>query len=81
MYRNGIKAVELAKKALELDTRAIFVDTLAAAYAETGKFKVALVTQEKAIDLLKKEGQPNKTIDQFIKHLKSYKAHKPWRQK
>ncbi len=81
IYRDGAKAVELAKKAVELDPKAIYLDTLATAYAEVGNFEGAITTQEKVIDLLKKEGQPKNLINQGIEHLKFYKAHKPWREK
>lgn len=80
-YRDGAKAVELAKRAVEISPEGNFFDTLAAAYAEDGKFEDAITTQEKAIDLLKKEGQPKIMIDQGMKQLKSFKAHKPWREK
>ena len=73
--------MELAKKAVELEPEANRLDTLAAAYAEVGKFEDAIITQEKVIDLLKEEGQPKNMIDQGIELLKSYKARKPWREK
>ncbi len=73
--------MELAKKAVELNPKAHVLDTLAAAYAEVGKFEDAITTQEKAIELLKKEGKPTPLIDRCIERLKSYKAHKPWREK
>lgn len=81
IYRDGAKAVELAKRAVELSPDGCYLDTLAAAYAEVGKFDDAITTQEKAIDLLKREGMPKNMIYQGIKQLKSFKAHKPWREK
>jgi len=81
VYRDGVKAVELAKKAVELDQKAMSLDTLAAAYAEAGKFEDAIITQEKVIVLLQKEGKPKSLIGESAEHLKSYKAHKPWREK
>jgi tetratricopeptide (TPR) repeat protein len=81
VYRDGAKAVELAKRAVELDSAGYILDTLAAAYAEVGKFEDAITTQEKANDLLKKEGMPKNMIYQGIKQLKSFKAHKPWRER
>jgi tetratricopeptide (TPR) repeat protein len=79
-YRNGAKAVELAKKAVDLDTNVHSLDTLAAAYSEVGKFEDAITTQEKVIELLKKESK-QKNLIQYVERLKSYKAHKPWRVK
>jgi hypothetical protein len=88
--------VELAKKALEISSfpdnwiavdispflvETGILDTLAAAYAEVGKFEGAIATQEKVIELLRKEGKPKNLIDQSIERLKSYKANKPWREK
>lgn len=81
-YRDGSEALELAKKAVDLDPkaqRAQFWETLAAAYVEVGKFEDAIITQEKAIDLQKKQGWPKNMIDQGIERLKSFKAHQPWR--
>jgi tetratricopeptide (TPR) repeat protein len=51
--RNGAKAVSLARKACELTKWAdpIFLDTLAAAYAETSNFAEAIHWQEKALAL------------------------------
>ena len=73
--------LELSKKTVELSPEAKNLDTLAAAYAEVGKFEDAIITQEKAIDLVKKEDDPNNTVDQYIERLKFYNTHKPWREK
>jgi tetratricopeptide (TPR) repeat protein len=81
IYCDGTKAVESVKKAVELDHIARSLDTLAAAYAESGKFEDAIITQAKVIDMLKKEGKTINFIDQYLQRLKSYKAHKPWREK
>lgn len=79
VYRDGVKAVELAEKAVEHDPIAPRLDTLAAAFAEVGRFEDAIITQEKVIALLKKEGKPRNLIEQCIERLKFYQAHKPWR--
>jgi tetratricopeptide (TPR) repeat protein len=80
-YRDGTEAAELAQKSVDLVLHSQNLDTLAAAYAEVGKFEHAITTQEKAIAQLKKEGAAKKLIDEFIEHLKSYRKHKPWREK
>ena len=42
VYRDGAKAVDLAKRAVELSSAGVFLDTLPAAYAEVGKFEDAI---------------------------------------
>ena len=79
-YRDGTRAVELAEKAVALEKGATFLDTLAAAYAEAGRFREAIKTQERAITKRKQEGW-TKDLPEYEKHLSSYKAGKPWREK
>ncbi|QTA90303.1 SPOR domain-containing protein [Desulfonema magnum] len=78
-YRNGPRAVELAKKAVEIHSEPNFLDTLAAAYAETGNFENAITTQKNAIALSDSEGKIE-VLAEYAEHLKSYAAHKPWRE-
>jgi tetratricopeptide (TPR) repeat protein len=80
-FRDGRKAVELAQKAVELKSSYFHLGTLAAAFAEVGNFKEAITYQEKAIELLKQEHGNEKESQDFIRHLDSYKAGKPWREK
>lgn len=77
-YRNGVKALELAKKAVELSPEVDFLDTLAVAYAEAGKFEDAVRTEERVITLLKKEGRTGE-LAEYEERLESYKLKKPWR--
>ena len=51
--RNGEQAIELATRVSDTTSyqNSIYLDTLAAAYAETGKFKLAVAYQRKAIQL------------------------------
>ena len=79
-FRDGVKAIELAKKAIELKDTASHISTLAAAYAEIGRFQDAIKTEERAIAKLKEEGN-TKDLPELKKHLASYKEGKPWRDK
>src|ERR1019366_4434369 len=56
--RNGKEAVELAERACRLtdNGQPFFLGTLAAAYAEAGRFNDAITTAEKARDLAKQLG-------------------------
>ena len=79
-YRNGTKAVELAEKAISIEGQSCnVVDTLAAAYAEKGRFGDAVRTQKKTIKLAREED--NKNIAEYEKRLRSYEQGKPWREK
>ena len=59
-FRNGAEAVELAQRAVKLtgnqDSRTL--DTLAAAYAEAGRFAEAVQAAQKAIDLAVQQNKP-----------------------
>jgi tetratricopeptide (TPR) repeat protein len=76
--RNSSKAVKMANKAVQLNPCATTLDTLAAAYAETGNFEKAIITQKEAIALLKKENKTEK-MSNYSARLKSYEAKKAWR--
>jgi tetratricopeptide (TPR) repeat protein len=77
-YRDGAKAIESAKKACELteSKQAMFLDTLAAAFAETGEFESAVKWQSKAIELAP---SPEDKRD-FQARLRRYEDKKPYRQ-
>jgi tetratricopeptide (TPR) repeat protein len=79
-YRDGDKAVELAKKAVELSHTVPIMDTLAAAYAEAGRFEDAITTQEKVIALLKENNKSEEMLSGYKERLTAYQAHKPWRE-
>jgi len=80
-YRNGKEAIEFAKKAVELKpNESHYWDTLAAAYAEAGKFEDAVKVQEKAIEMLTEKDR-NEYLSKFTERLNSYTAKKPWREK
>ena len=80
-YRKGTRAVELAEKAVLFHKNANSLKTLAAAYAEAGKFKEAVETQEEALALLKQPGPvPPKELAPYERQLQAYKSNKPWRE-
>ncbi len=78
-YRSGIKALRLAQKALELTPDASILDTLAAAYAEVGKFEDAVRVMQRIITMMGNGDAENLSI--YKKHLNAYKEGKPWRGK
>ena len=79
--RDGAKAIDNATKACELTEwkKAIYVDTLAAAYAEAGDFDSAVKWQKKAVDLLPEDVSAESRVD-YESRLKLYKSGKPYRE-
>ena len=76
--RNGELSVQHALKAVGLDACAAYLDTLAAAYAESGLFEDALATQEQAIAAaLDEDEDVRRELEQ---HLLSYQKQQPWRE-
>jgi tetratricopeptide (TPR) repeat protein/membrane protease YdiL (CAAX protease family) len=75
-YRDGKKAIEYAKRACELTSwRDPFeIETLAASYAESGDFTLAVKWETKAIALLTPPDRTNALL-----RLQLYQNHKPWR--
>jgi tetratricopeptide (TPR) repeat protein len=79
--RDGNEAVKLATRAVSI-TRGNdpgLLDTLAASYAETGKFDNAIYAEQRAIRTAQASRQTN-SIAEFQSHLKSFQAQKPWRE-
>jgi len=78
-YRDGPRAVADATRAGEktLWKAGSMLDTLAAAYAETGQFDKALETQKKA--LAKPDDFPKKELEKARQRLKLYMDGKPYR--
>lgn len=79
--RNGREAVQMAEQACELTRRQepVPLSTLAAAYAEAGRFDEAVATAQTAIAIAQEEGQTN-FVEKMRQCLQLYIAHKPYRQ-
>ena len=77
-YRDGGKAVESAKTACTLTDwkQPSFLDTLAAAFAESGDFENAIKWQSKAIELATDPAEKH----ELQSRLKLYQDKKPYRQ-
>jgi tetratricopeptide (TPR) repeat protein len=76
--RGGKRAIELATRACELTDYKLpkVLDTLAAAFAESGDFESAIKWSTKALELADAEV----IRDELTEHLESYGAGKPWRE-
>jgi len=79
--RNGAEAVRLAERACELTGRkqAFNIGTLAAAYAEAGRFEDAVRAAQQAIDVATADGDKARA-DINRQLLELYKTGKPFRQ-
>ena len=76
-FRNPELAVRAAERAIELDGSAayIYLDTLAAALANSGQFKRAQQVQRRAI-----ETAPAENVGPLKQRIQLYSMHKPYRQ-
>jgi cytochrome c-type biogenesis protein CcmH/NrfG len=79
--RDGPRAIQLAQHACELThfEKTIFLGTLAAAYAEAGKFDDAITTAQKTCDLAAKNGETN-LLQKNQELLERYRQHQPARE-
>ncbi len=77
--RNGAEAVQLAQNACELThhRRPMLIGTLAAAYAEAGRYSDAVATAQKARELALAEGK-KELADKNQELLELYQAGKPY---
>jgi tetratricopeptide (TPR) repeat protein len=80
-FRDGLAALRLARQAADLThrARAGCLDTLAAAYAETGSFKDAVATGTQALQIASRSGETALTT-QIRLRLQSYREGKPYRE-
>jgi len=76
-FRNGTEAVRMAQRACELTNRKETqkLKTLAAAYAETGRYRDAVSTMENALT-----ASSHATTNEMQAMLASFKSGKPWRE-
>ncbi len=79
--RNGREAVQLAEKACALtDSRnTVMLATLAAAYAEAGRFPEAIATAEKACALAAEKGE-QQLLERNRQLLEFYRRNQPYHQ-
>jgi hypothetical protein len=78
--RNGVRAVEYGKQACQAtnNSAAPMLDSLAAAYAEAGKFDLAMQTLQTAIGLYRKRGGGAPKELEF--RLQLYRQRRPYRE-
>jgi tetratricopeptide (TPR) repeat protein len=78
--RDGDWAIELVEQALALrDDDPAYVDTLAAALAESGHFELAVATQQRAIALERDSGRAV-FVPAMEERLNAYQLRMPWRE-
>ena len=76
--RNGARALIYAERAVARENSAAYLDTLAAAYAELGRFAEAIATQQQAVQQLDEENEADARA--LAEHLAAYQAQRPWRE-
>ncbi len=76
--RDGSRAVALAERATANRRTPVYLDTLAAAYADTGNFEKALAIQREAIALV--AGEDAGLTAELSEHLAAFEAGEPWRE-
>lgn len=77
-YRNGARAVCLARRALFISPGPMNHDALAAAYAEIGRYQLAVKNQRRAIAGLRGKGQSG-YFNAFSHRLALYRSGRPFR--
>jgi lipopolysaccharide biosynthesis regulator YciM len=78
--RNGVKAVALVEQVEQVsqDGNPLVLETLATAYAETGRFSEAIAAAERAQQLAAQQGNAS-LADVLGKQIKLYQAGTPFR--
>ncbi|MCA9717637.1 MAG: hypothetical protein KC468_23390, partial [Myxococcales bacterium] len=80
--RDGARAVELARPLLQRDDpTASHVDTVAAAFAEAGRWQEAQDAQRRAMEILRRRGASAEQLADYERRLSAYAAHEPWRER
>jgi tetratricopeptide (TPR) repeat protein len=79
--RKGLEAIQLAERAVELSAGrdAVFLDTLAAAYAEQQRFPEAVGTERRALALAA-QGKNRSLVEVLSTRISLYEAHTPLRE-
>lgn len=79
--RNGAEAVQLAEMVVSTPKHrtAAAIDTLAAAYAETGRYKDAVRTMQEAIQRLGHVSEEDATLARYCRRLQLYRSERPYR--
>ena len=77
--RNGAEAVKYAERAVQLSggRNPAYLDTLAAAYAEAGRFPDAVSTAQKALDLAEHQNR-EPLVDGLNTRIKLYESQQPY---
>jgi tetratricopeptide (TPR) repeat protein len=78
-FRYGALALELARRAVALSPGPTTRDTLAAAYAESGRFKEAVEAQREVLAAGKRRGMSANSLQDYGKRLDQYRKRQPWR--
>ena len=81
-YRNGEEAIKLAERLCKITkySQPLALDALAAAYAETGKFDIAVLTAQKGLELAEQQGPKEELALGIKKRLELYMTGQPYRQ-
>jgi len=78
--RNGAEAVKLAERSVQLsgERNPVYLDTLAAAYAEVGRFPEAIAAARKALDLAAQQHREG-LVESLNTRIKLYESQQPYR--